>query len=77
MTVNTAKTIWAYVDTSKEVGDANHLKLFPSLEVAEDGSRSIQFMTIKGTLKDAGGANKFLWELIFLEALHRIQSSTT
>jgi len=29
------KTVWIYVDTSKEVGDAGHLKVFENLHIAE------------------------------------------
>ena len=29
------KSIWAYVDTSKQVGDANHFQLFASEAAAE------------------------------------------
>lgn len=29
-------TIWAYVDTSKQVGDAEHIKVFANAEAAED-----------------------------------------
>jgi hypothetical protein len=32
------KTVWVYVDTSKEVGDIDHLKVFADEETAEDGS---------------------------------------
>ena len=28
-------TVWIYVDTSKEVGDVDHLKVFASKETAE------------------------------------------
>ena len=28
-------TVWAYIDTSKQVGDADHLKLFASQDAAE------------------------------------------
>jgi hypothetical protein len=28
-------TVWIYVDTSKEVGDVDHIKVFASQEVAE------------------------------------------
>jgi hypothetical protein len=28
-------TVWIYVDTSKEVGDVDHLKVFASKEAAE------------------------------------------
>jgi hypothetical protein len=28
-------TVWIYVDTSKQVGDADHLKVFASAEAAE------------------------------------------
>jgi hypothetical protein len=28
-------TVWIYVDTSKEVGDLDHLKVFASKDVAE------------------------------------------
>jgi hypothetical protein len=28
-------TVWVYVDTSKQVGDKNHLKVFADQEVAE------------------------------------------
>jgi hypothetical protein len=30
------KTVWIYIDTSKEVGDANHFKVFASTESAND-----------------------------------------
>jgi len=29
-------TVWIYVDTSKQVGDKNHLKVFASEEIAND-----------------------------------------
>ena len=29
------KTVWVYVDTSKEVGGVDHLKVFAGEEVAE------------------------------------------
>lgn len=29
------KTVWIYVDTSKEVGDPEHLKVFASEDAAE------------------------------------------
>jgi hypothetical protein len=29
------KKVWIYVDTSKDVGDANHLKVFANVEAAE------------------------------------------
>jgi hypothetical protein len=29
------KTVWIYVDTSKEVGDADHLKVFADQDVAD------------------------------------------
>lgn len=29
------KTVWIYVDTSKQVGDPDHLKVFATIEVAE------------------------------------------
>jgi hypothetical protein len=29
------KTVWIYVDTSKEVGDVDHLKLFANPDTAE------------------------------------------
>jgi hypothetical protein len=29
------KTVFIYVDTSKHVGDANHLKVFANVEAAE------------------------------------------
>ena len=32
-------TVWIYVDTSKQVGDADHLKVFANAEAAERGSR--------------------------------------
>jgi hypothetical protein len=28
-------TVWIYVDTSKQVGDADHLKVFPDQATAE------------------------------------------
>ena len=28
-------TVWIYVDTNKEVGDVDHLKVFATLEAAE------------------------------------------
>jgi hypothetical protein len=31
-------TIWIYVDTSKQVGDPDHLKVFASEDAAEPGS---------------------------------------
>ena len=30
-------TVWIYVDTSREVGDADHLKVFANEDVAEPG----------------------------------------
>jgi hypothetical protein len=29
------KTIWIYVDTNKQVGDPNHLKVFANADAAE------------------------------------------
>ena len=29
------KTVWIYIDTSKEVGDADHLKVFANMEAAD------------------------------------------
>ena len=29
------KTVWIYIDTSKEVGDADHLKVFANTEAAD------------------------------------------
>jgi hypothetical protein len=29
------KTVWIYVDTSKPVGDADHLKIFENQDVAD------------------------------------------
>ena len=29
------KTVYVYVNTSKQVGDANHLKVFASIDAAE------------------------------------------
>jgi hypothetical protein len=29
------KTVWIYVDTSKDVGDADHLKVFANVEAAD------------------------------------------
>ena len=29
------KTVWIYVDTSKEVGDVDHLKVFANADAAE------------------------------------------
>jgi hypothetical protein len=29
------KTVWIYVDTSKDVGDADHLKVFANVEASE------------------------------------------
>ena len=29
------KTVWIYVDTSKQVGDAEHIKVFASADAAE------------------------------------------
>ena len=29
-------TVWIYVDTSKEVGDVDHLKVFATAELAEE-----------------------------------------
>ena len=29
-------TVWIYVDTSKQVGDKDHLKVFASEEIAND-----------------------------------------
>lgn len=29
------KTVWIYVDTSKQVGDPDHLKVFETIEAAE------------------------------------------
>jgi hypothetical protein len=28
-------TVWVYVDTSKEVGDAEHIKVFANVDAAE------------------------------------------
>ena len=33
------KTVWAYVDTSKQVGDPDHLKVFANADAAERGPR--------------------------------------
>jgi hypothetical protein len=33
------KTVWVYVDTSKEVGDIDHLKVFADEETAEEWLR--------------------------------------
>jgi hypothetical protein len=33
-------TVWIYVDTNKDVGDPDHLKVFASPEAADDGSRT-------------------------------------
>ena len=30
------KTVWIYVDTSKDVGDLDHLKVFASPEAADE-----------------------------------------
>ena len=30
------KTVWVYVDTSKQVGDVNHLQVFASPEAADE-----------------------------------------
>jgi hypothetical protein len=30
-----SKTIWVYVDTSKQVGDAEHIKVFANQDAAE------------------------------------------
>jgi hypothetical protein len=32
-------TVWAYVDTSKQVGDPDHLKLFADQDAADDWFR--------------------------------------
>jgi hypothetical protein len=32
-------TVWIYVDTSKEVGDVDHLKVFATQELAMSGSK--------------------------------------
>jgi hypothetical protein len=29
------KTVWIYVDTSKQVGDKDHLKVFDNLHIAD------------------------------------------
>ena len=31
-------TVWIYVDTSKEVGDADRLKVFATIDAAKNGS---------------------------------------
>jgi hypothetical protein len=33
------KTVWIYVDTSKQVGDPEHIKVFATTEAAENGLR--------------------------------------
>jgi hypothetical protein len=30
------KTVWIYVDTKKEVGDRDHLKVFANLDLADE-----------------------------------------
>ena len=32
-------TVWIYIDTSKDVGDRDHLKVFANADAAEFGSR--------------------------------------
>ena len=32
---NSMSSVWIYVDTNKEVGDKNHLKVFESADAAE------------------------------------------
>lgn len=39
-----SKTIWAYVDTSKQVGDANHLQL-SALLITDEGM--LRIMSVK------------------------------
>jgi hypothetical protein len=34
-TLSEGKTVWIYVDTSKQVGDVDHLKVFANEEAAE------------------------------------------
>jgi hypothetical protein len=31
-----SSTVWAYIDTSKQVGDPDHLKLFADQDTAEE-----------------------------------------
>jgi hypothetical protein len=32
-------TVWIYIDTSKEVGDVDHLKVFPNADAARERFR--------------------------------------
>jgi hypothetical protein len=34
-----SSTVWAYVDTSKQVGDPDHLKLFANQDAADEWFR--------------------------------------
>jgi hypothetical protein len=34
-------TVWIYVDTSKEVGDIDHLKVFATSELADERLKEI------------------------------------
>ena len=34
------KTVWIYVDTNKEVGDVDHLRVFANPDLAMNGSKS-------------------------------------
>jgi len=33
------RTVWIYVDTNQEVGDRDHLKVFASLDIADEWSK--------------------------------------
>ena len=44
-------TVWIYVDTSKQVGDKDHLKVFASEDAAETGSRRTTRKALRSSMR--------------------------
>jgi hypothetical protein len=58
-------TVWIYVDTSKQVGDRNHLKVFANEDVPKRGFR-------KTTRKTSRSNMRFWNEARQVGGLHRL-----
>jgi hypothetical protein len=49
-------TVWSYVDTNKQVGDRNHLKVFASNDALRRGCRKMTRRASRSNMRFLSGA---------------------